>query len=193
MNLHKSRVLWGLALGVALSGWAARPAQADPIKYTIVGSINPPAANTPNLVYFNGVSNGDYTPPGNIDLGSFNVSTLSNSTTATYSNTPFTLTLSSGGAGEVISGVINGSVGPNVVNPGVTATITGTSPFGNPGLPFQLSLPLNTPMQLLPTSTSTGPASTGLTVAAVPEPASIAVFTIALGGLGVWHRRRRVA
>ena len=64
----------------------------------------------------------------------------------------------------------------------------------NHKLPFMLNLPLNSPMPLA-LSDGSQPAPTALTgpavlPAAVPEPASVAVFAVALGGLGLWGRRR---
>ena len=192
MNPHKSRIFWALALGLALTGVAAGTAQADPIKYSVIGQVDTPTSgSTQNLVYYNGLSLGSFMPPGSIDLGSFNVSALSKTVNATYTNTPFSVIVSSGGtAGQKIMGVINGQVGPSAASPALTATITGSSQFGNDPLPFQMNLPLNTPMALA-LSNGAGPAPTGVSFAAVPEPTSIAVFTVALGGLGLWHRRRR--
>ena len=43
------------------------------------------------------VSLGTFNPPGSIDLGSFNVSALSKTVNATYTNTPFSFIVSSGG------------------------------------------------------------------------------------------------
>ena len=162
MNPHKSRIFWALALGLALTGVAAGTAQADPIKYSVIGQVDTPTSgSTQNLVYYNGLS-----------LGSFNVSALSKTVNATYTNTPFSVIVSSGGtAGQKIMGVINGQVGPSAASPALTATITGSSQFGNDPLPFQMNLPLNTPMALA-LSNGAGPAPTGVSFAAVPEPTS---------------------
>jgi hypothetical protein len=191
MILRSRPRAWTLALGLAVLGWAAGSAQAAPITYATVGSVDTPAGGLPGLVYYNGISHGTVTPPDSIDLGQFVVSSLAKTTNATYANTPFQIIASVGGdASERISGVLNGSVGPSAGTPSLTATITSISQYGNSPLPFSLNLPVNTPMKIC-LSNGTDPAPTSLTGATtVPEPTSIAVFTVTLGGLGVWRRRR---
>jgi len=191
--------LWALALGLAAAAASARDAQADPIAYGTLGTVTTPVGGVPNLVYFNG-NNGTFDPakPGSIDLGSFVVSSLSKqpgTPDVTFNQNPFQLIVYSGSQqSERIDGVLNGTIGATATSPSLSATFTGVSQFGSVPMPFNLNLPLNTPLSLS-LSDGTGPAVTMLTGAAspVPEPASVAVFAVALGGLGLWGRRRLAA
>jgi hypothetical protein len=187
--------LWALALGLAMVGGFAGVAQASPTySYRTTGEVSVPSGVPGGLVYYNGLSSGTVTPPGSVDLGTFAVSSLATTTNATYSNVPFEIEATSGAnAGNQISGVINGSFGPSATNPGLTATITSVTQYGLSALPFSLDLPLNTPLALALPGSDGGPGQTSLTGAApapIPEPASIAVFGVALGSLGLWRRRR---
>ena len=184
--------LSALAFGLALVGWTTNAAKADPIQYSTVGSIGTPPGGLANLVYFNGISNGTVMPPSSIDLGQFVVSAASGTTNQTYNNTPFQIIASAGGdSSEKIVGVLNGVLGPATSMPSLAATITSISQYGNSGLPFNLNLPLNTPLKI-GVGDGTSSSSTSLSGAAttVPEPNTIAVFTVLLGGLAAWRRRR---
>lgn len=196
------------ALSLVLVAWVANAGVASaatmttanspvtPISYQTVGTIDAPAIDSPGLLYYSGVSNGTYDGSGTIDLGNFVASTLARTTDATFNNTPFQIIASVGGdSSEAINGVINGQFGPSASPPMLTATITGISQYGNNPLPFALSLPLNTPLQLALPDSAVYPAPTGLAgavvnAAPIPEPTSIAVFAVTLGGLGLWRRRR---
>jgi hypothetical protein len=185
-------------LGLMAAGWTAGRAEAaattaPTYTYSTVGSVDPSSEGIYNLVYFNGLNNSTVTPPDTINLGQFVVSSLAKTTDATYNNTPFQIIASVGGdASARISGMINGSVGPDVSSPSLTATISSVSQYGNNPLPFTLNVPTGTASAMtLALTDGTSPAPTGVVApAAIPEPSSIAVFTVALGGLGLWHRRR---
>ena len=192
MNSRISSKLGALALGLALVGWTTMEAKADPIQYSTVGSVGTPPGGLANLVYFNGISNGTVLPPSSIDLGQFVVSSASATTNQTFKNTPFQIVASVGGdSSEQIVGVLNGVVGPATSTPSLAATITAINQYGNSSLPFNLNLPLNTPLPI-GVGNGTSAASTSLSgvAAPVPEPNTIAMFTVILGGLAAWRRRR---
>jgi hypothetical protein len=198
MTVPDNRRIWALALGLVLAGLAAGRAEAASMTnytYSAVGSVDTPAGGVANLVYFDGLNNASTALPsdgtgGSINLGRLVVSSLAKTTDQTYTNTPFHIIASVGSnSSQQINGVINGSVGPDAKPASLTATFTSITPFGNNPLPFALNLPLNQPMTLQLTDGTT-PAPTGLvSPAAIPEPASVAVFAVALGGLGLWRRR----
>jgi hypothetical protein len=203
MIVRKTRRIWALALGLAVTGWGIR-AEAASIPYTTYGTIATPSGSpSPNPVYYNGTS-GMFDPTtGTITLGAFEVSSLTNTTNLTYSNTPFQIIVGSGGTqAESISGILNGSLGPNATanpytnasGPWLYATVSSVNPYGSDPLPFTMNVPLNTRLPIQTANGAAGPTATQFTVAAgpappIPEPASIMVFTVAIGGLGLWRRR----
>jgi len=197
MKFSKIRFLLAMTLGLAATACYAPVVKADAINYSTVGSVDTPTGGIANMVYFNGLSNGTLDPVTGINIGQFQVSSLSGTTGQTYSSTPFHIQVYSGGnQGDQINGVLNGSVGPGATGP-LTATITSISQYLTSPLPFSINIPFNTPMTLnttLPGGQT--PASTNLigpvTMVPVPEPASVIVFAVAIGGLGVYARRRRV-
>jgi hypothetical protein len=194
---NRRNTLWALALGLVMAGAGARDAHANPIPFGTIGTVSTPSGGIPGLVSLTGNA-GTFdtsTSPAPISLGSFVVSPLamqSGTPNQTYTNDPFQMILYSGPSASVkLDGLINGMVGPTVTNPSLTATFTSVSPYSGNPMPFNTAIPLNTPLSLsLPTGSS--PGTTTITVAAstVPEPTSVAVFAIAVGGLGLWNRRR---
>ncbi len=187
--------LWALALGLALLGWVAPEAKADPINYTTVGTVFAPTSGTSGLVFYNGVFNSSLASPGSpIDLGQFVMTPSASTSNATFTNTPFNIIVTStNNSSDLITGVLNGSIASSSTSTPLTATFTSVGQYGNSALPFNIVLPLNTPFNLN-MSNGTSPASTILSgattsITPIPEPTSIAIFGLALGGLALYRRR----
>lgn len=185
--------LWALAIGLLAAGFAAGDARAGAMtSYSTLGTVDTPAGGIPGLVSFNGMDNAAVPVGGSLNLGNFVVSSLAKTgdTNVNYVNDPVMIYIKSGAASEALMGQINGMVGPTVTNPSLSVTFTSINPINGATLPF-VNVPLNTPLPIA-LSDGTGPASTTLSGAnppPIPEPSSIAVFAVALGGLGLWRRR----
>jgi hypothetical protein len=187
--------IWALALGLALLGWVAPEAKADAINYTTVGTVFAPTSGTSGLVFYNGVFNSSLASAGSpIDLGQFVMTPSASTSNATFTNTPFNIIVTStNNAADMITGVLNGSIATSATSTPLTATFTSVAQYGNSGLPFNIELPLNTPFNLN-MSNGSAPASTILSgatspITPIPEPTSIAIFGLALGGLAIYRRR----
>lgn len=196
-----------LILALALSGWVASTAGADPITPTIIdystdGSVGGPSGGP---VHFEG-TDGSFITPGTFVLGQFETPVLPSSATLTYTNTPFNIDVSfstpSGPASDlIISGLINGTITGNTSS-SMVATITSVVQGSESG---QLPFPLNTFQVLAPQILAPRGMQGGITnlyayssfnAAAetlVPEPSTFALFGTVLVGFGVrrWRRAGR--
>jgi hypothetical protein len=142
--------------------------------------------------------------PGAFTLGQFQVQALPGSASLTYNSTPFEIfaSFSTSPTGPfstveiqgTLDGTISGSTGTSMF-----ASITSIeTEAGSIPPPFSLSaLSINLPQAIAPGGMNGGltALTAQLTVAAdppapVPEPGSMAVFAVALGGLGLWRWRR---
>ncbi len=180
------------------------------INYSTSGSIDTATGvNGPGVISFNSVMDGTFSAPSSLSLGSFQMAGLPAGVSTTYTNTPFTITYLTNSINGVmpttsnpivLKGVLNGTVtGGN--QSGVTATFSTSPPitFNTGGLQNSLQI-LGETLALVPSTTNGGLttaqaeiATTGsLSGVPVPEPATIAVFVMAFGGLGLRRQIRRV-
>jgi hypothetical protein len=214
---RKTRTLLSLALGLTASVASYQDVQAATITtppaavsldYSSSGTITNNGVS--NLISFNGMTDAPYnnnaTSPTDINnqlnFGNFlvsnsvdNISTIKSLTTI---SDPFQITnMTDASNGYVLKGTINGTLGnANPANDNLAATISSVTPIGTP--PLTLAVPIGVPINLnLANGMNDG--STALNIGATPgvgspvpapEPASIAMFAVLVGGLGVWHRRR---
>lgn len=197
--------------------------------YSTSGSIGTEGMSTSNgsagPIGFRNLTNGfiglpkdaSLTDQSNLSLGGFTVSTLADGASATYKNTPFSITYNPVRFNEVpygsgtpitITGHLDGSVTGN--QSGVRATFTvGESPeFTTKDLKYKSTLTaLNSPLGLVPSTTFDGLTSiqgrlqttlsnpTPAPVPAgegnqVPEPTTFAILATSLVGLGLRQRLR---
>jgi hypothetical protein len=205
-----------IAIALTLSLGSASGAQAaalstdsltSSMSYTTLGNIGTQGVTGVPIISFNGVDNNQFTAPSSFSLGSFHVGGLLPGQSTTYNNTPFQITFE--------TNTVNGSTPvpnqtPIVINGVLNGTISGSSQssvvatFDTTSLPqFQTGLYQNTlnifdnPVSLVPMTTNGGltTAEAQILVQSVnpppaPEPATAAIFVMAIAGYGLrrWFR-----
>jgi hypothetical protein len=203
----KIRQWTGLSCTVMVLGLIAPAtvAQASPlVNYSTSGTIDSDGITGTPVISFNSVVSSSFASPSSFSLGDFQVAPLPDGQTATYTNTPFHITLLVNSVDGTepdpnetpiqVSGVLNGTVtGGNQSH--VVATF---DPITNPdfltGI-FSNTLSItDSPLTLVPSTTNMGQTSAQAfltsTPAPIPEPTTIALFLTAMAGLGVQRARR---
>lgn len=186
----------------------AAPVPANPLlRYSTSGTFGDSATiSTGNLLNFNGIIQQTVRTPSNVSFGEIQVlPDLGANVSTTYDNTPFTLAMT---VGEVNGETPSPNDTPIFLEGFLNGTITGetqsnvtlTFNLDPENLPtFQVGDYVTTitkidPVDIAPFTTNGGRTSIQGRIEAVqiPEPASIAVFLVALAG-GIGLRRRALA
>jgi hypothetical protein len=177
-------------------------------KYFTSGQVGTTGVTGQSIISFNSInasSAGELMTPSSLSFGTFVVAPLAEGATTTYDHTPFAITfgtLSIDGvtpdpapAPITITGFLNGTIN-GTSQSGVVATF---DPIDNPNFSlgdlFGTLSVLNPQLSLVPSTTNDGKTTAQgfLTVLAqpIPEPTSIAVLALAMGGLVVGRRMRQ--
>jgi hypothetical protein len=194
-----------MALVLALGGWIASTAQADPITQPISYYTTGTIGDAAGPITFTGIGSADsskFMVPGTLNLGQFFVPGLPTTGTLTYTNTSFTIDAyiaeqpgTTGGpyVDVQFSGVLNGTITGNSVSD-LLATVTSIQQVGGGTLPFPLAALLVDKQLLMPGGSSTALVARALDLGAeqIPEPTSFALFGTVLVGAGLarWRRAR---
>ncbi len=200
-----------IALGLIAFGTSGAQASAL-MNYSTSGQINSTGVTGSPVISFDSVQNNSFTSPSDFSLGQFVVAKLPEGQTATYTNTPFSITFlantvngqapSPNESPIVVTGQLNGSVsGAGQSNVEAKFDPIKGSKFLTGSLSNTLSIP-NSPLSLVPSTTNAGQTSAqafltnsetpggGGTTNQVPEPTSVALFLTVLGGIGLRQRLR---
>lgn len=197
-----------VAFALAFAAGLARGAKAETITQQIVyrtsGSVSTQGLTGPGAISFDSNSYGINTPQ-DANLGDFRVLALPAGQSATYTNTPFSITflpffLRGDGSAKFTPVVLNGELN-GVVNGSTSNVVATFNPLDNGtfynanGTMAALSL-AGSSLSLSPTPSARGlvtvfaRATSVPSSAAVPEPTSAAVILAGLAGLVVYRRRR---
>lgn len=210
-GLRASVLSLAMLAGAVLSAPTASHAESlnTLVNYSTSGTIDTSTGvNGPGVISFNSVTNGTFSAPSSLSLGSFQMQALPAGVSTTYSNTPFEITYltnsingqsPSSATPVVLDGVLNGTVTGGSQS-SVTATFSSSPPinFSTGGLQNSLQI-LGETLALVPSSTNGGITTAQAEIATsgslngvpVPEPASIAVFVMAMSGIGLRRQIRR--
>ena len=174
------------------------------IRFSSSGSFGDSGISNGNLLNFNGILQQNVQAPSNFSFGEFQVlPDVGENISTTYDDTPFTLAMT---VGEVNGGVPELNETPIFINGLLNGTISGetqsnvTATFNTSDLPsfkvgdYTITITKLDPVDIAPFTTNGGRTSIQGRIEAqtVPEPASIAVFLVALAG-GIGMRRRALA
>lgn len=206
--------LRGLALALLFTAWLAPEASANTlVTYSTSGTIESSGVTGAPVISFDSATNGGFSAPSAFGLGDFVVAGLQDGESTTYTDTPFHITftvnqvngetLTPNESPVTLSGVLNGTVtGPNQSTV-VAKFDANTSPTFMTG-PFANTLSVfDNPLSLVPSTTNSGRTSAQAYLNnqasppgggnEVPEPASILLFSTALGGLALKRRGKKQA
>lgn len=198
-------VALGIALAAAPAGASAAALPPTSVNdYNTSGTIKPSAATVAgtNVISFNSVASGSFLAPSAFSVGEFLVSALPVGVSTTYTNTPFEIsyiaqkvngeTPTSNETPITITGVLNGTVtGPNQSSVVATFDPIGNSEFRTGD--YLNKLAISGSVLLVPSSNNGGRTTAQATLIAsahpIPEPATVAIFAVAIAGYGL---RRRI-